>query len=100
MWLKDVSSWQGDYLAVLADLDRVRAFVVENGEALRKHAEVLTGMIAEHDAMTEEYEALKARHLRGRGMHEQAAKRHNEAMRRLRMIANEVCEAFGTTRTS
>ena len=34
MWLKDVSSWQGDYLAVLADLGRVRAFIVENGGAI------------------------------------------------------------------
>ena len=100
MWLKDVSHWQGEYLAILADLERVQAFIVENGDVLREQAERLAGMIAEHDAMTEEYEALKANHLRARSTHEQAAKHHNEVMRGVRRIANEIREALCTPRTS
>ena len=99
-WLKDVSHWQGEYLAILADLERVHTFIIESGDALREHAATLAGMIAEHDAMSEEYEALKARHLRARATHEQAAEHHDEAMRRVRMIANEIREAFRSPRTA
>ena len=100
MWLKDISHWQGEYLAVLADLERVHTFMVEHGNAVREHAAMLAGMIAEHDGMSEEYEALKAEHLRARGTHEQAAEHHDEAMRRVRMVANEIREAFRNRRTA
>ena len=96
MWLQDISHWQGEYRAVLADLERVEAFVVENGDALREHAEILADMIAEHDAMTEEHEGLKAKHLRARSKYEQAAEHHDEVLRRVRRIANEIRETFCT----
>ena len=99
-WLKDISNWQGEHLGILVGLERVHTFIIENEDALREHAEILAEMIAEHDAMTEEYEALKAKHLRARCTHEQAAKHHDEVMRRVRRIANEIREAFCAPRTS
>ena len=96
MWLQDISQWQGEYQALLADLGRVQAFVVANGDALRKHIENLAGVVAEHDAMADEYAALKAKHLRARRAHEQAAEHHADVMRRVRRIANGIREAFGT----
>lgn len=99
-WLKDIDRWQGEHLAILADLERVHTFVIESGDALREHAALLASMIAEHDAMSEEYEALKARHLRARSTHGQAADRHDEVMRRVRRITREIHEAFRTPATS
>jgi hypothetical protein len=93
MWLKDISHWQGEYLAILSGLERVRAFVVDQGGALREHAKKLADMIAEHEAMMGEYEVLKSKHSRARRTHEQAAERHEDVMRRVRAVANAVREA-------
>ena len=94
MWLQDVNHWQIEYRAVLDDLELVKTFVVQNGDALREHGETLHRMIAEHDAMTEEYEALKAKHLGARYAHEQATERHDEVMLRVRRVANEIRATF------
>jgi len=99
MWLKDISRWQGEYSAIVADLERVHAFIVENGDDLRNHAEALTDMIAEYDAMIAEYETLKANHIRARGTHEQAAEHHEGVMRRVRRVANAMRDAFSTPPT-
>ena len=96
IWLQEISRWQREYRAVLAGLERVQAFVLENQDALRKRAEILADMIAEHDAMTEEYEVLKAKHLRARSTYEQAAEHHDKVMRRVRSIAIEIRDTFRT----
>ena len=97
-WLRDISHWQGEYLAILADLERVHAFIIENGDALREHAEMLTDMIAEHDAMMAEYEELKAEHGRARRVHERAAEQYQRVMATVRNVSNEVRDAFRSSR--
>lgn len=99
MWLKDISQWQGEYLAILAEFERVHTFIIESSDALREHAAILSGMIAEHDAMAEEYETLKAKHFRARCTHERAAEHHDEVMGSVRRIASEIHEAFRSPRT-
>ena len=94
MWLKDISHWQGEYQAVLADLECVQAFVVENGDALREHAEILAGVIAEHDAMTEEYEVLKSAHVRTRRAHERMEEHRHHVMPRLWIVTRAIQEAL------
>ena len=94
MWLKDISHWQGEYQAVLADLERVQAFVVENGDALREHAEILAGVIAEHDAMTEEYEVVKSAHARTRRAHEQMGEHRDQVMPRLWIVTRAIQDAL------
>ena len=94
MWLQDIGHWQREYRAVLADLERVKVFVVENGDALREHATILADMIAEHDVMTEEYEVLQAKHLRARSMYEHEVENNGNVMRRVRRIANAIRETF------
>lgn len=99
LWLNDISRWQREYATIVADLERVHAFIVENGNDLRRHAEVLTDMIAEHDAMDAEYDTLKAHHIRARGAHEQAAEHHDGVMRSVRAVANAVRDASTAPRS-
>ena len=94
IWLQDISHWQGEYQAVLDDLERVRAFIVENGDGLREHAEILAKMIAEHDAMTEEYEVLKSAHARARRAHERMEEHHHQVMARLWIVTRAIQEAL------
>ena len=94
MWLEDISHWQGEYQAVLDDLERVRAFIVENGDALHEHAEILADKIAEHDAMTEEYEVLKSAHARARRAHERMEEHHHQVMPRLWIVTRAIQEAL------
>ena len=98
MWLEDISAWQGEYLAILADLERVHTFIIENGDALREHAEILAEMIAEHDAMMAEYEELKAEHTRARRVHERAAAQHQRVMAKVHSVSNEVRDTFRSSR--
>ena len=96
IWLKDISHWQGEYQAVLDDLERVRAFIIENGDALREHAEVLTEVIAEHDAMMAEPEVLQAGHARARRAHEQMEEHHYQIRPKLWTVARAIKEALGS----
>ena len=95
IWLKDISNWQGEYQAILDDLERVRVFIIENGDALREHAEVLTEVIAEHDAMMAEREVLKAGHARARRAHEQMEEHHYQIRPKLWTVARAIKEALG-----
>ena len=94
MWLEDISHWQGKYQAVLDDLERVRAFIGGDGDALREHAEILAKMIAEHDAMTEEYETLKSARARARRAHERMEERLHQVMPRLSIVTRAIQEAL------
>jgi hypothetical protein len=94
IWLKDISHWQGEYQALLDDLERVREFIIENGDALREHAEALAEVIAEHDAITVELEVPKARHLRARRAHEQMEEHHHQIGPKLWTVARAIKEVL------
>ena len=70
MWLEDISHWQGEYLAILADLERVHT----------------------------EYEELKAEHTRARRVHERAAGQHQKVMAEVRNVSNAIRDTFRSPR--
>ena len=94
LWLTDISRWQGEYQAVLDDLERVHGFIVENRDALREHAETLNDVIAKYDAMTEEYEVLKSAHARTRRAHERMEEHRQQVMPRLWGVTRAIQEAL------
>lgn len=96
MWREDVRRWQRDYESLLANVERLRTFLVRRINEIRQHAETVADAIAQNDAVAAQCgDAPDTRdgHIRLRRVHERMDNLHQRAVPKIYAIARAIEEA-------